>query len=140
MTPAYARLCLKFVLPLMLIDGEVNPRRFTPELFSDPEIARLSECIDIVLDGNEDPNALAPQRIEVELTDGRVFLNEIHAPLGSPDNPLTPAQRVDKVERCFRLAHAQLDPSALVAAAGNLRSLADARSSIDSCIAGERNC
>ena len=93
-----------------------------------------------MLDGNEDPNALAPQRIEVELTDGRVFVNEIHAPLGSPDNPLTPAQRVDKVDRCFRLAPAKLDPSTLVAAAGNLRSLADARSSIDSCIAGERNC
>lgn len=134
MTPAYARLCLRFVLPLMLIDGGVDPRRFQPEVFADPAIAALADRIEIVLDGNDDPNAMAPQRIEIALRDGTRHLRDIDAPLGSPAHPLSPEQRVAKVRQCFALADVRLKPDALVAAAAALTHMPDARALVDACV------
>lgn len=134
MTPAYARLCLRFVLPVMLIDGKVDPRRFTAEVFRDPTITELAGLIEIVLDDNNYPNAMSPQRIELSLSDGSVHVREIDAPLGSPGFPLTPAQRVDKVRKCFALAHPSLMSEEFVAACDTLTTMPDARALIDNCI------
>ena len=58
MTASYARLCLRFIVPLMLIDGDVDPRRFTQEVYNSDEIVALSDKIIISSDGNPDKNAL----------------------------------------------------------------------------------
>ena len=51
MTASYARLCLRFIVPLMLLDGDIDPRRFTETVYNDSEIVRLSEKINILDDG-----------------------------------------------------------------------------------------
>ena len=96
MTPAYARLCLPLLSALMLSDGRIDPRRFTPATFADPAIADLAGRVIVNDDGNSDPNALSPQRLVVTLKDGRKIERTIPATLGSPDAPLSPDQSAAK--------------------------------------------
>lgn len=104
MTPAYARLCLPLLSALMRLDRRIDPRRFTPETFADPQVAALASSLTIVVDDNPDPNALFPQTL---IADGR----EIAIPhtLGSPAAPLTPVQVAAKRALARELA-ADADP------------------------------
>lgn len=104
MTPAYARLCLPLLVALMLHDGRIDPRRFTPETFADPLIRELAGKISIVLDDNADGNALSPQRLDVAYADGTSESFAIPHSLGSPDAPMTPAQYTAKYDLCRVLA------------------------------------
>ncbi len=105
MTPAYARLCGQFLAALMMTDGRIDPRRFTPEVFADPAIAALAGRIEIAVDRNPDLNALSPQRISV---DGRELI--IPATLGSPAAPLSAAQAEAKGALARELALPNCDP------------------------------
>jgi 2-methylcitrate dehydratase PrpD len=92
MTPAYARLCLPFLVALMLRDGRIDPRAFTPTSFADPALRALGARLTIKVDDNPDPNALAPQRF---VMDGRMV--EVPSTLGSPANPLSPEWHAGKL-------------------------------------------
>jgi len=98
MTPAYARLCLPLLSALMLIDGRIDPRRFTPDVFADPAIGALAGKLVLTLDGSEDPNALAPQRIVVTSTDGNTIEQLVPNVLGHPQAPMSAAQTNNKRE------------------------------------------
>lgn len=104
MTTAYARLCLPLLASLMLTDGRIDPRRFDDATFADPALRALGDKLDIVVDGNPDPNAMSPQRLEVELADGRRLAADIPATLGHPANPLSEAQQAAKLTLCAELA------------------------------------
>ena len=99
MTPAHARLCLPFLTALMLIDGVIDPRRFTSDTFADPAIRDLANRVTVTVDDNPDPNALSPQRIEI---DGETIL--IPHTLGSPDAPMDIHQTKRKRDLCDALA------------------------------------
>lgn len=104
MSTAYARLCLPFLASLMLTDGLIDPRRFTPETFADPKLKAIAAKVQVIVDGNPDPNALSPQRLVVERTGGDRLTMTIPATLGAPANPLTPEQQWEKIQVCNRLA------------------------------------
>ncbi|BDW81499.1 hypothetical protein MACH24_09370 [Erythrobacter sp. Dej080120_24] len=104
MSPSYARLCLQYVAPLILRDGVVDPRKFTSEWFADPQIAALAARVRCHVDDNPNPNALGPQLVTVTLRDGTELREHVAVPLGAPGNPLSAAQRIDKIERCFAAA------------------------------------
>lgn len=104
MTPAYARLCLPLLAALMLREGRIDPRRFGPETFVDPDVAALAARVSVVVDGNPDPNALSPQRLVV---DGEEIL--IPHTLGSPEAPLDAAQAAAKRDLARALAPAATD-------------------------------
>lgn len=108
MTPAYARLCLPFLASLMLIDGRIDPHRFVPEVFADPAIAALAPRIHAVLLPNPDLNALVPQRLVVELIDGRIFDDMIPHVLGSPHYPMSAAEDEEKFATCLARAETPL--------------------------------
>lgn len=91
MVPSYARLCLPFLAALMLTDGRIDPRRFVPAAFADPDLLALAVRVTVHSDGNPDPNALSPQRVVV---DGEAI--EVPDTLGSPAAPLTAAQAAAK--------------------------------------------
>jgi 2-methylcitrate dehydratase PrpD len=99
MTPAYARLCLPFLVALMLRDGRIDPRAFTPESFADPALRALGARLTIKVDDNPDPNALAPQRFELDRR-----LVEVPATFGSPANPLSPEWHAGKLAFARSLA------------------------------------
>ncbi len=108
MTSAYARLCLPFLGALMLTDGDIDPLRFTPGTFTDSAINSVAARIDAKLDGNLDVNALTPQRLVVELADGRVFDETILHVLGSPQRLMTAEDYRRKLMRCLALAQTPL--------------------------------
>ncbi|MGY6636867.1 MAG: MmgE/PrpD family protein [Erythrobacter sp.] len=110
MTPAYARLCLPFLAALMITDGRIDPRRFTPEGFADPAIVALAAKVHLVADGNPDPNALFHQALTITLADGTRSERPIAATLGSPANPLSPAGVAAKLALARELAPTAADP------------------------------
>ena len=99
MTPAYARLCLPFLIALMLTDGKIDPRRFTPEATHDLNLTAIANRVRVIVDGNPDPNALSPQRLVI---DGVEHL--IPDTLGSPAAPLSPAQAEAKIDLARNLS------------------------------------
>jgi len=102
MTPAYARLCLPLLAVLMLRDGRIDPRCFTPETFADPVIAARAASIRILVDDNPDLNALSPQRL---IVNGSTEILVPHT-LGSPDARLSPTQAAAKLSLARELASA----------------------------------
>jgi 2-methylcitrate dehydratase PrpD len=104
MTPAYARLCLPLLAALILRNGQIDPRRFTPATFADPDIIDLAGRVIVNDDGNPDPNALSPQRLVVTLKDGSTIEQAIPATLGSPGAPLSPDQAAAKLALARALA------------------------------------
>lgn len=104
MTPAHARLCLKFLAALMIRDGRIDPRRFTPATFADPDLAALAARVTVTVDGNPDPNALFPQRLVVTRADGSRTEIAVPNTLGSPAVPLSPEQSAAKLGLARELA------------------------------------
>ena len=104
MTPAYARLCLPLLSALMLTDGRIDPRRFTPATFIDPTIAALAAKLYLTVDDNPDPNALGPQQLTAALTTGQMIHHHIPHTRGSPDAPMSAAQATDKRDLARLLA------------------------------------
>ena len=127
MTASYARLCLRFIVPLMLLDRDIDPRRFTEDVYSDPEIVALSEKISILDDGNQDKNALGPQAMTIHLNDGREIALKCVDPLGSPNNPLNQQQRNQKVIRCFELGLPERNATDFIDCCERLAELDDCR-------------
>ncbi len=109
MTPAYARLCLPFLGALMLRDGNIDARLFTPETFTNSALMDVAARISINLDGNLDVNALTPQRLVLELKDGRTVEKNIQTVLGSPTYPLSDSEINAKFDICMSLADLEMD-------------------------------
>ena len=110
MTPSYARLCLAFLVPLMLRDSRIDPRCFAAEEFANPELKSLGEKVSVVIDDNPDHNALAPQKLTLNLKSGEVVERTISANLGSPDVPMSEAQTQSKHDLVRSLASDDCDP------------------------------
>lgn len=109
MTPAYARLCLQFLVPLMLRDRIIDPRCFTPEQFADPALRALGEKVSVRIDDNPDHNALAPQQLIIRSIAGFGLTEIIEHNLGSPAAPMSEAQSQSKRDLARSLAIADCD-------------------------------
>lgn len=110
MTPSYARLCLPFLVPLMLRDRIIDPRCFTPEEFANPDLVKLGNKVTVRIDDNPDHNALAPQNLTISLRDGSEIVRIITDNLGSPASPMSEAQNQAKRDLAQSLASAGCDP------------------------------
>lgn len=110
MTASYARLCLPFLTALMLTDGRIDPRRFTPATFADPAIGALAQRLTVTLDDSSDPNALEPQRLVITTADGRTIERHVAHTLGSPEAAMSDEQTRAKRGLARELAGAAADP------------------------------
>jgi aconitate decarboxylase len=129
MTPNYARLCLQYVGAVCLRRGTVGLQDFAAEALTDPQTLALASRLQVIEDGNADPNALLPQRVEVDLADGRTLTRPVETVLGGPMRPLAPDAMRRKFEMCWRSApELPLDQSeALWNAVSALETLEDVR-------------
>ena len=96
----------------------------------DPETHRLAERIHVAADGNPDPNALAPQHVQVRLADGRVLEWRCDVMLANPARPLTREAHLAKFRRCWQFAADPLPDSnreRLIDMVDRLEHLADVR-------------
>jgi len=110
MSAAYARLCLAILAPLMLRDGVIDPAMFDGEALQAPELVTLGQHVSVILDGNQDGNAMAPQRLVVTKHDGSVIERTINANLGSIAHPMDAEQSGRKYALCRKLASTNTDP------------------------------
>ncbi len=108
MEVSYARLCFPYAAAVTLTKDVVEIPDFRPERFADPRLRDLASRIEVVVDANPDPNALAPQTVRVVLGSGAVHETVVRHALGSPANPLDRTRRLDKFRRCW--AHGRGTP------------------------------
>ena len=69
--------------------------------------------------------------MKVTLKDGSCLSAQCVDPLGSPDNPLTKQQALDKVRQCFSLGLTDAKAELFIGAADQLSELEDARVLLD---------
>lgn len=105
----YARLCMAHVGALALLRGDLVFDDFAPGRLDAADVDALAQRIRVEIDGNPDPNAFGPQRVEITLTDGTRHATDVTAILGSPANPLTHDQHLAKFRRCWRYAGFAVD-------------------------------
>lgn len=127
MTSSYARLCLKFVGPMMLLNGDIDPRLFPENNGPGEEIKKLGERFTIVLNDVTDPNALGPQSCTITLKSGQQYKAYCDVPYGSPGNRMKRAAREAKVRKCFEVGGRQADPQALIDAVDRIENMDDIR-------------
>ena len=104
MAVSYARLCFAYSGATFIIDNDVAVDCYDPDKLTNPQRLALADKIYVVEDGSTDPNAMSPQRLHVELTDGRRLVHDVPDTLGSPLRPLTKAQHLTKLRRCCKAA------------------------------------
>jgi len=119
MSVAYARLCLPYVGAVCLRRSTVGLDDFMPEALADRDTLALARRLIVVDDGNPDPNALHPARVELDLTDGRTVACDVVDVLGSPVRALSPDAARAKFATCGA-------PAALWDAVMALETLGDA--------------
>jgi len=102
MSPGYARLCLPYVAAVCLRRGTVGLKDFSAAALSDPQTLGLARRLTVLADANPDPNALAPQRVEIDLAGGHTVACAVTAVLGSPERPLSPEAAWAKFDTCWR--------------------------------------
>jgi aconitate decarboxylase len=59
----------------------------------------------VIEDGNPDPNALSPQRVEIDLAEGRTVAAAVTSVFGSPERPLSPEAARAKFRNCWQSVH-----------------------------------
>ncbi len=126
MSVNYARLCLQYLVPVYLQNGRLDTNSYTNELLGSVDILLQGKKVQVIDDGNPDPNALGPQRLEVILANGDRLARDIPHTLGSPSNPLTSIQCIEKYRHCLQQAKIGSDQSnQLLDCLQNLSTLGD---------------
>jgi len=82
--------------------GTVGLGDFSAAALSDPQTLGLACRLTVLADANPDPNALTPQRVEIDLAEGRTVACTVTAVLGSPERPLSLEAARAKFDACWR--------------------------------------
>jgi 2-methylcitrate dehydratase PrpD len=110
-----AKFSMEFVLALIALHQHAGVADFNEQTLHDPRIRQLMGRVEMVFDPEID--AAYPERwigkVEVETTDGEVFVSYVPIPKGDPANTLT---RAETEAKAYRLAayrqgasHAEMD-------------------------------
>ena len=130
----YARLCCRYVAACVLLRGRVGPEDFRADAMRNPDTLALARRVDVVVDGNPDPNALVPVTVEIALRDGRSETERVEVMYGHPARPMTRAAQLDKFRRNCEAAARPIPREAaerLIAAVARLESLPDVSALVD---------
>lgn len=134
MAPSYARLCLPYVAATALLRGTVDVEDFSAEHIADPQRLALAARIRVLRDRNPSLNALAPQRVEITLTDGRELAIDLPAVLGAPARPLSRERHLAKFRRAATSGLRPLTPAnvdEVIRRVDDLQELDDVRTLVD---------
>lgn len=116
-----------------LSDGRVDLKSYEKSAIGDPRIAALARATTVLSDTAIEATAIEPARVKVTLRSGRVVEAASDTVKGSPADPMSEAELLDKVRACFEFGaggSAQEDAERLTAAISTLESTEDAASVI----------
>jgi 2-methylcitrate dehydratase PrpD len=134
MAASYARLCLPFVTATALLQGTVGVDDFDAAALRDPARQALAARIRVLPDSSSSLNTLAPQRVEIDVDDGRQLALDLPAVLGSPGRPLGRERHLAKFRLAVSSGRQPLPASAaetLIATVDALEQLDDVRRLVD---------
>ena len=123
-----AKFSIYHVLATALVDGRLMPSQFTDDAVRRPDVVALRRLVHVHTDPEQ---AKDSARVVVTLRDGKKFEHTVAHNLGTPDNPMSDAQLVDKASE---LAGPVLGGDAaqrLTATATGLLDLRDLRTVLD---------
>nr|WP_243760547.1 MmgE/PrpD family protein [Aestuariicella hydrocarbonica] len=129
----YAKLCMGYIAATFLLTGDMTVADYQEQALRDPRRLALADKIHMQANTINDPNALAPQSVEVHLTDGRCQRVELPAVLGSPARSLSREQHLKKFRQCCRSGAQPLSTTAierLIDSVDQLQACADVRALI----------
>jgi 2-methylcitrate dehydratase PrpD len=93
-----AQMSLQYCIAVALLEGQVLLGQFTREKISDQKILEFAKQIEIVVDPEIDqvyPEKFAG-KVELVLKNGKSLIARVDFPTGSPENPMSFQQVVDK--------------------------------------------
>ncbi|MEM9599778.1 MAG: MmgE/PrpD family protein [Pseudomonadota bacterium] len=102
MSPNYARLCFPYLAAVTLQRGSVGLNDFTAESLNDPVCLSLAKRISVTTNHIEDPAEFVPQTAVARLKDGTERIALTAKLFGSPADPLTRGQHLEKFRACVR--------------------------------------
>ena len=102
-----AKFSMEFVLALIALYQQAGIEQFTEQAIHDPRVHEMMGHVEMVFDPEID--AAYPQRwigkVQVETTDGDVFLSHVPFPKGDPENTLERAEIEAKARRLANYRH-----------------------------------
>lgn len=123
MDSASAKLCMGYVVATAILKGGVRIEDFDSPALANARTLELACRIEVVDDGNPDPNALGPQSVEVRLKRGDVLRLDVPDFLGSPARPLPEPDQDAKFLACCESVSPPMAPAQASALARMLRRL-----------------
>ena len=130
----YARLCARYVLACALYGQGVEIADFTDAAYRRTDRQDLAQRTKLTVRTGDDPNALTPIGVEIDLSDGRSLTTEVTQVYGAPGRPMSQDARLAKLAEMCRLA-ARPVPSdqqtRLIDAVARLEEMEDVRDLID---------
>jgi 2-methylcitrate dehydratase PrpD len=103
-TANYARLCCAYVVAKVLQHGKLDLSHYRGAELTNPETHRLAKLVTVAGNDNPDPNALAPQSVQIRLKDGSVLDWSCDVMLANPARPLSQEAHLAKFRRCWEFA------------------------------------
>jgi 2-methylcitrate dehydratase PrpD len=134
MSVNYARLCLPYAAASALLHDGLSVRDFTASALGESERLALGARVEVRVDDNPDPNALAPVVVAIGLEDGRVLETEVATVYGNPANPMSREAALRKLEDNWAFANPPLPLAkmhALIDAIDSLESNGDVGGLVD---------
>lgn len=97
-----AKFSMPFCMAILLLERKAGLAEFTDEVVARPDVKALVERIDHVVDPEAEAAGYQNMTtiIRVELTDGRTLETRASFGKGSPQNPMTDAELVEKFLDC----------------------------------------
>ncbi len=125
-----AQFCLPFALAVAAIDGQVSLGQLTPKKLSDPKIAALAKRVK----GSPDPEFASlgysgagdffqSAKVTIRTKAGKEFQQKVALPKGSPQNPFTREELLEKFRSLAGMSLPQSKVEKIIAAVENLEKL-----------------
>ncbi|MEM7210891.1 MAG: MmgE/PrpD family protein [Pseudomonadota bacterium] len=103
----YARLSAAYVTACALHEP-LTREDFTDAAYLREDRQALANRVSMQVREGDDPNALVPIHVEIELADGTVLLESVEQVYGCPENPMSRDAQLEKFRMCWSHAHAPL--------------------------------
>lgn len=95
-TPYHAQFSLPYAVSLVLTQGHAGLDDFGPSRYTDPALRDLSSRVRHVVDPESSYPRFFPGWVRVTLKDGRVLEHKVPYNRGTPENPMSQPEVVDK--------------------------------------------
>jgi 2-methylcitrate dehydratase PrpD len=110
-----------------LADGRVGPGSYERPAITAPAVVALADRVRVVNDPGIDEDAMAPVKVAITLRDGRSVTRESATIKGSPEEPMSEREILDKLRGCLEFGGYPPSAGERIAEAGaSLERAADA--------------